>query len=162
MSLKIFIFPLIFFLSGQILAQDGYKATHEGWYVDIEDAYKESKETGKPIMANFTGSDWCGWCKKLSSAVFNKSEFQNWADENVVLLELDFPRRFAIPADLQKQNNSLKNAFKVSGFPTIWVFHLNKKEDKNSYEIEALGKTGYVPTVDEFTSGVDRMIEKKS
>lgn len=47
-----------------------YKATHEGWLVSIDEAFTLSKKTGKPIMANFTGSDWCGWCKRLSAAVF--------------------------------------------------------------------------------------------
>ena len=76
------------------VSEDNYKAHADGWMVDMEKAYKVSKETGKPIMANFTGSDWCGWCKKLKYEVFDKPEFKAWADKNVVLVELDFPRRF--------------------------------------------------------------------
>ena len=65
------------------------------WFTSLEEAAKVSMSTGKPIMANFTGSDWCGWCKKLKREVFDQAEFKNWADENIVLLELDFPRRVA-------------------------------------------------------------------
>jgi protein disulfide-isomerase len=148
------------FVSGFLMAQDDYKATHEGWYVDLNKAYEESVETGKPIMANFTGSDWCGWCKKLSAAVFVKDDFKSWANENVVLLELDFPRRTAIPNDIKRQNQNLRNAFKVGGFPTVWVFYMSKEEGQEQFNIQALGKTGYKSNVNAFTSDVDEMIER--
>jgi thioredoxin-related protein len=141
-------------------AQDKYTAEQEGWYVDLDEAYKESQKTGKPIMANFTGSDWCGWCKRLKAAVFVKPEFQQWADQNVVLLELDFPRRKQVPQDIREQNYSLQQSFKVRGYPTIWVFNLDKNATTGQYEIEALGKTGYRATVKEFTAGVDQMLAK--
>ena len=89
-------------------AQEAYKATHEGWLVSIEEAHALSKKTGKPILANFTGSDWCGWCKKLSAAVFNKPGFKTWAKDNVVLLELDYPRRKQVPNEIRAQNQSLQ------------------------------------------------------
>ncbi len=142
-----------------VSAQKEYKAHQEGWMVNLDEAYAESQRTGKPIMANFTGSDWCGWCKKLSAAVFNKDEFKSWADENVVLLELDYPRRFQVPADIKKQNADLQRAFKVRGFPTIWVFDMEKDEN-SQYSINAMGKTGYKGTVREFTSDIEDMIAR--
>lgn len=148
-----------FFMAFMVQAQEDYKAHQEGWMVNLEEAYAESKKTGKPIMANFTGSDWCGWCKRLSAAVFNKPEFQTWADENVVLLELDYPRRFQVPADIKKQNQDMQRAFGVSGFPTIWVFDLNKDEN-GKYSISAMGKTGYKPTVKEFTSEIESIVAR--
>ena len=56
-------------------ASSGYKAENEGWLVNLDEAYEKSKKTGKPIMANFTGSDWCGWCKRLTASVFSQDEF---------------------------------------------------------------------------------------
>lgn len=141
----------------QTSATGAYKAANEGWLVDLDEAYKISKKTGKPIMANFTGSDWCVWCKRLTAAVFSKPEFKKWADKNVVLLELDFPRRFQIPNDIRQQNASLQQAFKVTGYPTVWVFNLDK-DANGQYNISALGKTGYTATVQEFTGNVDKMI----
>jgi protein disulfide-isomerase len=155
---------MVFFSDSGVLAQpvkpvdqSEYKAHAEGWLVDINEAYEISRKTGKPIMANFTGSDWCGWCKKLKAEVFDKDEFKKWADKNVVLVELDFPRRFQLPENIKQQNYSLQQAFKVTGYPTIWVFFLNKNES-GQFTIEALGKTGYVNGVSAFTSGVDDMI----
>lgn len=141
------------------VSEADYKAHADGWLVDINKAYEISKKTGKPIMANFTGSDWCGWCKKLKAEVFDKPAFKEWAEKTVVLVELDFPRRFQIPQKYKEQNAGLQRAFKVSGYPTIWVFNLGKDE-KGQYSIEALGKTGYVKGVSAFTGGVNSMIEK--
>jgi thioredoxin-related protein len=139
------------------ISEADYKAHAKGWMVDINKAYEESKRTGKPIMANFTGSDWCGWCKKLKYEVFDKPAFKTWADKTVVLVELDFPRRFQIPQKYQEQNRGLQQAFKVSGYPTIWVFNL-VKDEKGQFQIDAMGKTGYVKGVSAFTGGVNNMI----
>ena len=141
------------------ISEADYKAHAAGWMVDINKAYEVSKKTGKPIMANFTGSDWCGWCKKLKYEVFDKDEFKAWANKNVVLVELDFPRRFQLPQKYKEQNAGLQQAFKVSGYPTIWVFNLGK-DDKGQFTIDALGKTGYVKGVPGFIGGIDAMIKQ--
>lgn len=140
-------------------ATSEYKSKKDGWIVNIDEAYELSQETGKPIMANFTGSDWCGWCKRLDASVFHHDEFKEWAKENVVLLELDFPRRTKIPAEIKEQNQNLQRAFKVSGFPTIWFFDLNR--DNGQYNVVALGKTGYNKTVAEFTGAAEKIIANR-
>ena len=114
------------------------------WFLFVEDAYAESLTTGKPILANFTGSDWCGWCIRLKNEVFKTDKFLTWAAENIVLLELDFPRKKTMSEELRVQNSSLAQAFQVSGYPTIWVFNLSYSDTENQFKIEALGKTGYV------------------
>lgn len=138
-------------------SQDSYHAENPGWLVDLDEAYQESEKTGKPIMANFTGSDWCGWCKRLTAAVFSKDQFKSWAEDNVVLLELDFPRRKQIPEAVRRQNAGLQQVFKVRGFPTVWIFDLDKNSE-GKYQINAFGKSGYKPSVKEFTDGADRIL----
>ena len=39
------------------------------WHTDVNKAVNISVETGKPLFFFFTGSDWCGWCKKLVKEV---------------------------------------------------------------------------------------------
>lgn len=128
-----------------------YKPKNEGWHVLLDEAYKESQKTGKPIMANFTGSDWCGWCKRLDKSVFHTSEFESWAKDNVVLLELDFPRRFKLPDAVAQQNRGLQQTFGVRGYPTVHLFDL-AKDDAGKFNITSLGKTGYTKTFGEFAS----------
>ena len=79
------------------------------WHTDVNKAVNISVETGKPLFFFFTGSDWCGWCKKLVKEVFVKPEFKAWAAKNAILVELDFPRRTPISDDLKKQNRELGN-----------------------------------------------------
>jgi thiol:disulfide interchange protein len=161
--MKSFIFTIaILFTATAVFSQSSasYKAANPGWLVDLDEAYAQSKKTGKPIMANFTGSDWCGWCKRLTASVFSKDEFKKWASDNVVLLELDFPRRTQLPDEIQQQNAGLQRAFKVQGFPTVWVFDLDKDAATGRYQISAIGKTGYTPSAQQFTDGVDQMLAR--
>lgn len=144
-----------------VTAQEEYTAANEGWMVNIEQAHEESVRTGKPIMANFTGSDWCGWCKRLTASVFSKQEFKDWAAENVVLLELDFPRRMKLPEEIQQQNYSLQRVFKVTGYPTVWVFYLEENKENGQMNIVPVGRTGYKNSVKEFIGDVEQMMEEK-
>lgn len=143
--MRIFTFCLIVLIGFKGLsvhAQTGATETLQ-WHTDMNKAYGISKATNKPIFAFFTGSDWCGWCHKLQNEVFSKHEFIAWAEKNVVLVELDFPRRKQLPPELAQQNNSLQQAFGVQGFPTIWVFDLTKDEASKRFTIQALGSLGY-------------------
>ena len=113
------------------------------WYSDFQKANEISKKTGKPIFGFFTGSDWCGWCTRLKQNVFSKEAFIKWAKEEVVLLELDFPRRTQLPANIAKQNRELAQLFKVRGYPTVWIFNTVNNPKTNQVSINAWGSTGY-------------------
>jgi thiol-disulfide isomerase/thioredoxin len=155
LSLLLITFASVVIVSGQAAAE--YKAENAGWLVNLDEAYKISEKTGKPIMANFTGSDWCGWCKRLTAAVFSKPEFKSWADKNVVLLELDYPRGKQLPNNIVAQNQNLQQAFGIGGYPTVWLFKMKKNNDR--YNIVPMGKTGYAPEVAQFTDAMDAYIK---
>jgi thioredoxin-related protein len=99
-------------LSGAALAE-------AQWYTDWDKAEKASKAQNKPILMDFTGSDWCGWCIKLHDEVFSTSAFQTWADKNVILLEVDFPRKSEMTPKQKAANEALAKKYGVQGFPTI-------------------------------------------
>ena len=113
------------------------------WHTDMNKAIEISVKTQKPMLLFFTGSDWCGWCKRLVKEVYDKPEFAKWAKNNVVLVEIDFPRRSKLSEETQKQNRELQQMFGVRGYPTIWFV---KHETKNqaSVNLSQLGSTGYV------------------
>jgi protein disulfide-isomerase len=134
-----------------------YASAKPGWLVDLDEAYAISVKEKKPILANFTGSDWCGWCKRLDADVFSKPEFQEWAKKNVVLLELDFPRRFQIPQKNQQQNAAMQQALGITGYPTIWAITMTK-DATGKYQVNKLGRTGYTPSPSEFIATVDNFI----
>lgn len=140
---SIFLFLLFSLVSLQAQDLSSKKQTNElKWYTEIKEAITISNKQKKPLLLFFTGSDWCGWCIRLQKEVFKTPEFTKWASENVILVELDFPKRKAQPDEIKIQNNQLQQFFGVQGFPTV---HISKAtiNDKN-INIEAFGSTGYV------------------
>jgi len=113
------------------------------WHNDVKKATEISKKTKKPMMLFFTGSDWCGWCIRLQKEVFKTPEFTKWAKDNVVLVELDFPRRSPQQPEIQQQNMQLQQTFQVMGYPTVWFVKGSINKDKQ-VNFEKLGSTGYV------------------
>ena len=107
-------------------------------------AVNKATKQGKPMFMFFTGSDWCGWCKRLQREVFFQPEFEKWATENVVLMELDFPRRTPVSPELRKQNGEMQQMFGVRGYPTIWFVKPTFNKQTNQVNFEKMGKTGYV------------------
>ena len=93
------------------------------WLHDYSKAQEEAKANHKLLFLNFTGSDWCGWCIKFDKEVLSQPQFKNFAHDNLVLLELDFPRRKSQPVEEKKQNVQLAQQYEVLGFPTIVVLN---------------------------------------
>ncbi|MFK7050463.1 Disulfide bond reductase DsbH precursor [Flavobacterium columnare] len=112
------------------------------WHTDVKKAVALAKKQDKPLFFFFTGSDWCGWCIRLQKEVFKTPEFEKWAKENVILVELDFPRRTEQATELKTQNTQLQQLFQVQGYPTVWFVQAQEKEGKINFQ--QLGSTGYV------------------
>ena len=112
------------------------------WETNINKAIEVSNKTNKPLLLFFTGSDWCGWCIRLQKEVLKTPEFTKWANENVVLVELDYPRRTPQTAEIKKQNAELQQAFGIQGFPTVFFAKAITTDGKTNFQ--GLGNTGYV------------------
>ena len=101
-------------------AGESVEVTEESvWLTDYALAREQAAAGNKTILMNFTGSDWCGWCIRLRGEVFELPEFLEYAEKNLVLLELDFPRGKSLSPELMAQNSGLEEQFGVEGFPTI-------------------------------------------
>ncbi len=110
-------------------------AAKEGWIDDLEKAKAQAKAENKKILLDFTGSDWCGWCKKLDAEVFSQQAWKDYAAKHLVLVELDFPRSFQLPEATKKQNEALSKKFSIQGFPTIIIISASGQKK---------GELGYV------------------
>ena len=132
---KIFILATIFVVSKFSCVAANSSSSDSLWLTDFDKALKIAKETKKPILLDFTGSDWCGWCIRLDKEVFSKNSFKSFAKKNLVLVEIDFPRKNNQDSFLRKQNNRLKAKYEVRGFPTIVLLDFNGN---------LIDKTGYV------------------
>ena len=101
-----------------------------GWTDNEKQALEKAKTDKKMVLMDFTGSDWCGWCMKMDKEVFSTPEFKEYAKDNLVLVELDFPHQKYIAPTTKKQNAELQTQYKVEGFPTMVVLDADGKELK--------------------------------
>ena len=131
----------------------GYVKPHQGWLTSWNKAAAESKRTGKPIMINFTGSDWCGWCMKLKKEVFSTEEFKKWASQKVVLLEIDFPKHKEVPEQQKAHNESVAQKFRVSGFPSVFFSDSEGNQIGPRYGYQEGGPAAWTQKADEILSG---------
>ena len=121
------------------------------WTTSFEKAKDEAKATGKAIFVNFTGSDWCRWCTKISEEILSTDKFKDFAKENLVMLYLDFPQTKELPAGMQPYNQKLASQYGIKGFPTILILDENGKE---------LARLGYERAgVDKFVADIKKAIQ---
>jgi thioredoxin-related protein len=118
--------PRLFLLAAAVwLVFAAFARAESDWLHDWNKAQEEAKANHKLLFLNFTGSDWCGWCIKLDKDIFSQPKFKDFAHDNLVLVELDFPRRKSQPTEERKQNMQLAQQYEVLGFPTIVVLNSN-------------------------------------
>lgn len=107
------------------------------WLQNIEEAKAKAKEENKPILMSFAGSDWCRPCIMLTKEVFEDEQFKAYAQENLVLLLLDFPRlkKNKLSDEQTQHNESLAAKYNTDGeFPLVVI---------TDAEGKVIAKTGY-------------------
>lgn len=125
----------------------------EGWLTDLEAAKKQAAKENKAILVDFTGSDWCPPCKQLKAKVLDQPEFKKFAEKNLVLVEIDFPRSKKQSAELKKANQALQEKYNIEGFPTILVL------DSQGKKLEQyVGYGGETPS--EYVAKLQKVIKK--
>jgi len=107
---------LIFVLGGALAPASSRAAE---WLTDLPKAQAQARAENKSLLVNFTGSDWCGWCIRLKKEVFSAPDFATYAEKNLVLVEIDFPRHKAQSPALKAANEALSGKYRIEGFPTV-------------------------------------------
>lgn len=95
--------------------------TLPGWTDNFTAAVGKAKAEKKPILALFTGSDWCGPCQNLEKNILIQPSFKDFAKRHLVTLFLDFPQKTELDDGVKKQNDDLAKKFSVEAYPTILV-----------------------------------------
>lgn len=104
------------------------------WHTSLPAAQAKAQEGSKMVLLDFTGSDWCGWCKRLTKEIFNTPEFAEYAKKNLELVEVDFPQRKKQTAELKAANEALQSRFQIRGYPTLIILNSAGKK---------IGELGY-------------------
>jgi thiol:disulfide interchange protein len=123
----------------------------EGWETKFDKALELAKAQNKPVLVEFTGSDWCPPCIAMRKNVFSKKEFIDAASKNFILLELDFPKK---DKELAEKNQPYAEKFKIEGFPTVVLLDAEGKEFTRFIASQ-------YPKVDLFLKHLTDALEKK-
>ncbi len=95
----------------------------EGWISydspkDYDTALEMASKSNKKVLLDFTGSNWCFFCKKLKSEVFDQDGFKDFANKNLVLVEVDFPKP-VLSAQINSQRERFRSHYNFEGYPTL-------------------------------------------
>lgn len=140
-----------FALAGTALISSAFATTLEGWSTDLEQAFKDAKAQNKPVLVEFTGSDWCPPCIAMRKNVFSKKEFVDAASKDFILVELDFPKK---DLELKKKNQPYAKKYEIEGYPTVILF------DADGKEFDRFFASKY-PDTEKFLAHLDSALEKK-
>lgn len=138
-------------LAALLLASFTALAGGAGWMTDLDKALKKSKAENKPILIEFTGSDWCPPCIMMNKEVFTKKEFIKKASKKFILVELDFPRG---DKALTEKNRPHATKYNVEGFPTVVLLDGKQKEFHRFLAAKH-------PSVEKFLSHLDKSLSRK-
>jgi protein disulfide-isomerase len=108
----------------QVSAEEG------NWITDLPKAQAQAKAEKKMVLMDFNGSDWCPPCKALRKNVLNSPAFLEFAKDNLVLVDLDFPTHKQQAEELKKSNRALSDKYHIEGYPTVIVLSGDGKELK--------------------------------
>lgn len=91
------------------------------WMHDIDAAARKAAAEDKLLLVEFTGSDWCRFCKLQKDKVLSTPEFTTWAEKHCVPVEIDIPHDASrVGGEPQKRfNTRLCNEYEVKNFPTL-------------------------------------------
>ena len=113
----------LFAVAASVFISGPFASAESDSLTDYKKAQQEAKAGNKFLLLDFTGSDWCGWCKKFDREILLQPEFKDYARNNLVIVELDFPRAKPQTPELRKQNRELAQQYEIVGFPTIVVLN---------------------------------------
>ncbi len=98
-----------------------------GFTDDFAKAKERAGKEDRLILADFTGTGWCVWCKRLDDEVFRDPSFASAATNDFVLLTVDTPK--GVRTDMVKK-------YSIFAFPTVLVMDADGG---------VLAQTGYKP-----------------
>jgi thioredoxin-related protein len=99
-------------------------AKESHWHDSLESAVVAAQQEGKPILTIFTGSDWCQHCKTLEANVLDTNQFLDWAEDHVVLLEIDMPQK-GITREVRAARSRICQAYEIRSFPSVVLIDLD-------------------------------------
>lgn len=92
------------------------------WFDNLDQAMERAQKDQKKILLVFSGSDWCRPCIQLKEQILKQEDFEQFAKEHLILLNIDFPRKKKNQPDSRqlKHNEQVAEVYNPSGlFPQL-------------------------------------------
>jgi len=131
-------------------------ATSSGWLNNIDDAKKDAAKKHELILLNFSGSDWCGPCIRLRKEIFESAEFKTYANDNLVLVNADFPRlkKDQLTKEQVKRNEALADQYNPKGkFPFTLLLNEDGKVLKTYDGFPGISAEEFTNEIKAFSNG---------
>lgn len=112
------------------------------WLTNVEEAQKLAAEQGKAVLVDFTGTDWCVYCREMHAKVLDTPEFEAYAAPKFVCVEMDLPHKPLLPKAQLEYNRGIVKRYGVTGYPTLLV--LNTAGEVTGGFIGGKAELGYV------------------
>lgn len=93
------------------------------WLVNVEEACRVAGAQGKAVLVDFTGSDWCVYCREMHRLVLDTPEFEQYAAPKFVCVEVDVPHKPLLPPEQLEYNRGIVKRYGVTGYPTLLVLN---------------------------------------
>ena len=111
-----------------------------------------AKQTNRPLLLAFLGTDWSISSLKLDREVFDQADFADNSKYNFLLCKLHFYQTQERTPETIRQNEELATKYKIENFPTVIVLSADGVE---------LGRLGYVSGgVRAFAAAVNAIVAK--
>lgn len=126
-----------------------------GWETDFSKAQQSAKSEHKLILLNFSGSDWCGPCIRMHKEIFEATNFTEYAEKSLVLVNADFPRlkKHELSREQQAKNDQLADKYNKDGiFPLTVLLNSDGKVLKEWQGLPPISS-------EEFTSQVKAVVD---
>lgn len=112
------------------------------WLTNVEQAQKLAAEQGKAVLVDFTGTDWCVYCREMHAKVLDTPEFEAYAAPKFICVEMDLPHKPLLPKAQLEYNRGIVKRYGVTGYPTLLV--LNTAGEVTGGFIGGKAELGYV------------------
>lgn len=122
---------------------------------NFDEAKKLATETNRPIALVFSGSDWCKPCIQLKTKILQDEAFIEYADSNIILVEVDFPYKKAnrLSKEQQAHNENLAEQYNQKGVFPMVVLTDEKGQAIGEFSYEKrLPVNGYIKKIEKLKS----------
>ncbi|HNV44125.1 MAG TPA: thioredoxin family protein [Exilispira sp.] len=114
------LFSISLFLSMKMNGDSQKNNSSINW-VSYDDAFANSQKNNKFIMLYFY-TDWCSYCKKMSSSTFTDKKVIAILTENYFSIKINAESKEIFSLKAKKNGMALAQYYRVSGFPTLIFF----------------------------------------